>query len=41
MASAPNMTDLQPVFEIQLSSEIEDDESGENFGDHFPSFLWL
>lgn len=24
MASAPNMTDLQPVFEIQLSSEIED-----------------
>ena len=27
MASAPNMTDLQPVFEIQLSSEIEDDDA--------------
>ena len=27
MATAPNMTDLQPVFEIQLSSEIEDDDA--------------
>ena len=27
MASAPNMSDLQPVFEIQLSSEIEDDDA--------------
>ena len=27
MASKPNMTDLQPVFEIQLSSEIEDDDA--------------
>ena len=29
LASAPNMTDLQPVFEIQLSSEIEDDDAEE------------
>ena len=27
MASPPNMSDLQPVFEIQLSSEIEDDDA--------------
>ena len=27
LATAPNMTDLQPVFEIQLSSEIEDDDA--------------
>jgi hypothetical protein len=27
LATAPEMTDLQPVFEIQLSSEIEDDDA--------------
>ena len=27
LASAPNMTDLQPVFQIEQSSEIEDDDA--------------
>ncbi len=27
MATAPNMTDLQPVFQIEQSSEIEDDDA--------------